>query len=390
MFAELAQMNITALVSMYPYQNVGSSHYTEFVSGNLSAVDVTGAANAYNGCLGGQTLLDAFSPAARNATFQAWSAGYSSLAPQGMRPWMWQDCSEPGRDASLNGRWRFSAGMDEEVGPAWTREYARFISEGYGQQGLNASSYVTLSRASYPGSSALSAALWSGDVGTDFATLQEQVAVAQQASMSGVALWASDTGGYLGGNASDAEWNELLVRWTQFSALTPIFRYHGKRLGGDNDPVCGLTHGDNEFWSFLPFAQAAIAPAMHFREALRPYVLELSKLTAQQGLPMVRPTALAFPADELAAQPSAQASYLFGPALLVQPVTSLGARSATVYLPRLPAGETWAYCFNRSMVWPEGGFNVTVAAPLQEWPLFVREQSPLASLCCRPVARGEA
>jgi alpha-glucosidase (family GH31 glycosyl hydrolase) len=54
---------------------------------------------------------------------------------------------------------------------------------------------VTLSRAAYPGSSALSAALWSGDVETNFATLAAQVRVAQQASMSGVALWASDTGG---------------------------------------------------------------------------------------------------------------------------------------------------------------------------------------------------
>ena len=189
MVAELRAMGVEVVVSWYPYQNTDSVNYGKLVG--LSAVDMRGRNNSYGGCLGGQTLYDAFNPAARAASFDLWTAGYGVHGVS----WAWEDCSEPGRDASLNGNWRYSAGTDTEIGAAWTREHARTLAEGNARRGLNASSYVTLSRAAYPGSSALSAALWSGDVETNFATLAAQVRVAQQASMSGVALWASDTGG---------------------------------------------------------------------------------------------------------------------------------------------------------------------------------------------------
>jgi alpha-D-xyloside xylohydrolase len=367
MVATLTAQGVQTLVSMYPYQNVGSVHYAQFVDGNLSARDATGAVNGYNGCLGGQTLLDAFSPAARNATFDAWTEGYGKYGVS----WMWQDCSEPGRDASLNGRWLFTAGSDAEVGPAWTREYARIMADGNAAAGLNASSFVTLSRAAYPGSWAHSAALWSGDINTTFASMAQQVRVVQSACASGVALWASDTGGYLGnGNASDPVWVELLQRWTWFSALTPIMRFHGKRVGGGPTTACGDTHGDNEPWAFGDAAYAAIAAAIHFREGLRPYVMAANAATAATGAPMVQPLALAFPDDPAAALPASEAAYLFGPSMLVQPVTEYGATNASVYLTIVGPGAAWAYHFNASLRWCRGGVNVTVPAPLDEIPLF--------------------
>ena len=64
----------------------------------------------------------------------------------------------------------------------------------------------------------------------------------------------------------------------------------------------------------------------------------------------------------------AEGSYMFGPTYLVQPVAELGARSASVYL---PAGARWRYYFNSSLQWA-GGQQVQVAAPLEEFPLFVR------------------
>jgi len=368
MFSELRAMGVETVVSFYPYQNVGSKNYDTLVPA-LSAVDTTGATNAFNGCLGGQTLYDAFNPTARSTTFDLWTAGYGRYNVS----WAWHDCDEPGRDMSRNGRWRFAAGTDTEVGPAWAREHSRTMFEGNARVGRNASTFVTLSRAAYPGSWALGAALWSGDVNTTFDTLRQQVRVAQSVAMSGVALWASDTGGYLGGNTSDPVWRELVVRWTQFSAVCPIMRYHGRRLGeppGD-DATCGPTHGDNEPWAFGDAAYAAIVPALHMREALRGYVVATNAATAATGLPMVRPLALAFPGDPLAAEPWVEGSFMFGDALLAQPVTAYGARAATVYLPFVGAGASWAYYFNRSLAWPGGGLNVTVRAPLDEFPLFV-------------------
>ena len=368
MFAELRSAGVETVVSFYPYQNEGSANYAALVPA-LSAVDMTGARDAYNGCLGGQTLYDAFNADARAATFGLWTAGYGRFNVS----WAWHDCDEPGRDTTRNGRWRFAAGTDTEVGPAWAREHSRTMFDGNARIGLNASTFVTLSRAAYPGSWALGAALWSGDVGTTFATLAQQVRIAQSVAMSGVALWASDTGGYLGGNTSDPVWRELVVRWTQFSAVCPLFRYHGRRLGEPPGDIatCGPTHGDNEPWQFGDAAYEAIVPTMHLRESLRGYVMSTNAATAATGLPMLRPLALAFPDDPLAADVRVEGSFMFGDALLAQPVTDFGARSADVYLPRVAAGQNWSYWFDRTLAWPGGGVNVTVRAPLNEFPLFV-------------------
>lgn len=70
---------------------------------------------------------------------------------------------------------------------------------------------------------------------------QVQPVSALHAGLVGQAYWTSDTGGYFGGNVSDPSFQELVVRWSQFSAFSPLMRYHGGRAGpGDpDDPVCG-------------------------------------------------------------------------------------------------------------------------------------------------------
>jgi len=62
--------------------------------------------------------------------------------------------------------------------------------------------------------------------------------------------------------------------------------------------------------------------------------------------------------------------YMFGPAFLVAPVTVQGVTSRNVYL---PAGADWYdYWTNRKYT---GGQSVTVAAPIDQIPLFVRAGS---------------
>src|SRR5437763_13520585 len=62
--------------------------------------------------------------------------------------------------------------------------------------------------------------------------------------------------------------------------------------------------------------------------------------------------------------------YLFGPALLVAPVTEYKARSRSVYL---PAGATW-YDFYTGRV-SRGGRTIIAAASFERIPLFVRAGS---------------
>jgi len=61
--------------------------------------------------------------------------------------------------------------------------------------------------------------------------------------------------------------------------------------------------------------------------------------------------------------------YLFGPAILVAPVTTQGATSRTVYLPQ----TTW-YDF-RTGEKVDGGRHMQADAPLEKLPLFVRAGS---------------
>ena len=369
MATELAALNVTPVASFYPYFNEGSHNWDAFVGGGRVAVNArTGSPRGFGGCLGGDTIYDPFNASARAALFGVFADNYLASAPF----WMWQDCDEPGRDTAQNGAWRYpAAGLDAEVGAAWPREHGRMVAEGFRRRGVPGDGFVTLSRAFFPGSAAQSQALWSGDIEATFGALYQQVRLAQTASMSGVVLWASDTGGYLGGDASDPVWRELLVRWTQFSALCPIFRWHGKRVGGEPPDACGPTNGANEPWAFGEGVLAALTPMFLLRERLRGYVAGLSAEAAATGMPMLRPLALEFPGDVGAASAAAEACFMLGSEWLVRPVTEFGARAADVYLPALGQDAEWVNAFNASLRF-RGGAVVTIDAPLEQVPLFQR------------------
>jgi alpha-D-xyloside xylohydrolase len=372
MVAELAALNVTPIASFYPYFNEGSQNWRAFVSGGRVAVNArTGSPRGFNGCLGGDTIYDPFNASARAALFGVFEGNYLSSGTF----WMWQDCDEPGRDDKQNGQWRYAAGMDAEVGAAWPREHGRMVAEGFAARGMGASDFVTLSRSFFPGSATLGTALWSGDVEATWDSFYQQVRVAQTASMSGVVLWASDTGGYLGGNGTDPSWRELLVRWTQFSSVCPIFRWHGKRVGGEAPDACGPTNGANEPWAFGEEVLNSLRPSFELRESLRGYVAALSAEAAASGMPMLRPLALEFPGDAGAASAAGEACFMLGSQWLARPVTDLGARTADVYLPALGTGE-WVNFHNASQRF-KGGSVVTIAAPLEELPLFQRVASEL-------------
>jgi alpha-D-xyloside xylohydrolase len=64
--------------------------------------------------------------------------------------------------------------------------------------------------------------------------------------------------------------------------------------------------------------------------------------------------------------------YMFGPSLLVAPVTEQGATTKKVYL---PAGTDWYNYWTNERV--QGGQTITVDAPIDTLPLFVKAGSIL-------------
>jgi alpha-D-xyloside xylohydrolase len=203
------------------------------------------------------------------------------------------------------------------------------------------------------------AAAWSGDTLTTFDTFRRQIAAGLNYSLTGLPYWTTDIGGFVGGDTDDPAYRELFVRWFEYGAFCPIFRAHGARK-----------NNQNELWSFGPQAQKILTRYDRLRYRLMPYIYSLAAKTAFENYTPMRALAFDFASDSRVLDISDE--FMFGPSLLVAPVTAQGATSRDVYLPK---GADW-YDFwtGRRMT---GGQTIHRDAPLGLLPLYVRAGSVL-------------
>jgi len=99
-----------------------------------------------------------------------------------------------------------------------------------------------------------------------------------------------------------------------------------------------------------------------------PYIYSLGYHAYKTGAPFMRALFMDFPNDPQVADLGDE--YMFGPAFLVAPVTDQGATSRSVYL---PVGADWYNYWTNERV--RGGQQITVDAPIDRLPLFVRAGS---------------
>jgi len=157
------------------------------------------------------------------------------------------------------------------------------------------------------------------------------------------------------GNYDD--YPELYTRWFEYGAFQPNFRTHG-------------TRNTNEVWSYGKQAQPILEKYLRLRYELMPYIYSLGWYAHETGAPFMRGLFLDFPNDPKVADIGDE--YMFGPALLVAPVTEQGVTSRSVYL---PAGSDWFNFWTNESI--RGGQTITVAAPIDTIPVFVRAGSIL-------------
>jgi alpha-D-xyloside xylohydrolase len=236
---------------------------------------------------------------------------------------------------------------------------------------------LILSRDAYLGAQRNGTMFWSSDIFPTWDALKRQIPTGLDFTASGIAYWGNDVGGwqYLPRehhpahapliDPSDARDNvggyddypELYVRWFEYGAFQPNFRTHGSR-------------NHNEVWSYGGQAEPILEKYLKLRYQLMPYIYSLAYNTNQTGAPYMRALFMDFPQDPRVADVGDE--YMFGPALLVAPVTEQGATSRDVYL---PAGSDWYnYWTNERLA---GGQTVRVAAPIDTLPLLVRAGSIL-------------
>lgn len=206
--------------------------------------------------------------------------------------------------------------------------------------------------------------LWAGDQCVDFSRHDGLVSVipaALSAGLLGNAFHHSDIGGYtsLFGNVRTPE---LLMRWSEMAAFTPVMRTHEGNRPRDNLQI------DED-----PAVLAHFARMTRVWVHLAPYLRGLVAEAAASGLPAQRPLFLHFEADRRTY--AIQDAYLYGPDLLVAPVHAAGADEWQVYL---PAGTDWVHLWSGAS--SGGGRSVRVPAPLGSPPVFFRADSARRAL----------
>lgn len=174
------------------------------------------------------------------------------------------------------------------------------------------------------------------------------------------------------GDVNNPDFHELLLRWFAFGVFSPVFRLHGERvphIHPEKDVIDGVsqmfTGSPNEIYTYGEENYQIMKAFIFMRERLRPYIRACMQEAHELGTPVMRTMFYAFPEDPMCWQQETQ--YMFGPDILVAPITEAGSEGRKVYL---PAGETWQDAKSGEIF--EGGVSVYVAAPVDTIPLFVR------------------
>ncbi len=347
--------NIHGMISIWPEYEYTASPQKAGDQDNYQALDALGALFPSGGT---HHFYDTFDASARTLVYQQI---YDRLV--GAYGWdgIWADNTEPQPyPDSIDMR-----SVDTALGKgalfinAYPLQHAKALYEGWRSVGPNDKRAYVLTRSAFAGQQRYAATTWSGDINCDFETYAKQIPAGLSYAAAGMPYWTTDIGGYWG-HPGRVDWttsesNELFTRWFQYGAFCPAFRIHG---GGSRE-----LYGDQ--WSSETKTNLLLIDNLRYR--LMPYIYSLAWKITNEGYTMMRPLAFDYPEDEEVFDIKDQ--FLFGPAFLVNPVTTAGATSRSVYFPQ---GSWYDFWTGATL---DGGDATSVQAPLSRIPLFIRAGS---------------
>jgi len=365
MVKELKELGIETVVSVWPTIDERSENYGEMADKGY-LVNPDRGMNYHMSWMGNTVFYDTTHPGAREFVWEKCKENYYK---KGIRCF-WLDEAEPEYGPYDFDNYRYYAGPALQCTNIYPVMYAKGFYDGLKKEGET--EILSLVRCAWAGSQKYGTLTWSGDIHSSFRAMREQLQAGLNMCVAGIPWWTSDIGGFVGGDISDPEFKELLVRWFAWGAFCPVFRMHGERspwYEREEEFINGvrqLTSGqDNEVWSFGEENFEILKKYLFIREQLRPYIRDCMKETSENGTPIMRPMFYDFYEDKTAWETEDQ--YMFGPDLLVAPVMEEGVSFRTVYL---PAGEIWTESYTGKKY--EGGQRVTAEAPIDIIPVFVR------------------
>jgi alpha-glucosidase len=180
-----------------------------------------------------------------------------------------------------------------------------------------------MTRASYAGGQRY-ATTWTGDNSSTWNHLKLSISMLLNLGMSGFAYSGADVGGFIGAPSP-----ELMTKWIEIAAFTPIFRAHSEK---------GTPR--KEIWVDGPQHLDIRRQFIEQRYRLMPYLYALADENARTGAPLMRPLFYDYP-DALDAPCEQPTAFLLGDRLLIAPPPVL--ESPQAYQVCLPAGRWYDY-----------------------------------------------
>lgn len=375
MVHELKRMGFEVMVSVWPTVDPSSEHFEEMKAKGYLVKTDRGVRTQLI-VRGNEIFFDATNPDARS---YVWDKVKENYFRYGIRVF-WLDEAEPEIRPYDFDNIRYYLGPSVEVGNIYPALFAKGFYDGMVEEGVT--DVINLVRCAWAGSQRYGAAIWSGDIHSSFEALQTQIRAGLNMSLSGIPWWTTDIGGFSGGDPEDESFRELLVRWFQYGVFCPICRLHGFRKAPRKSSIStggatesGLrdfeTCGPNEVWSYGEDTYTILRELLFLRERLRPYLMEQMEKAHTKGTPPMRPLFYDFPDDEESWDIDDQ--FMFGPDILVAPVTYEGARSRWVYL---PPGSEWKDAATGKTY--AGGQRVECDSPLHNIPVFLKDGNQYA------------
>ena len=292
--------------------------------------------------------IDFFNPQAAAAY---WKNFNERLLPLGIDAW-WQDATEPENDDLVGRRVNNGQWAGELVRNVYPLLVNKTVYEGLLQAGKDP---MILTRCGFPGIQRYGSALWSGDVGNDWETFRRQITAGLGVQAAGIPWWTYDAGGFFrpGDQYTNQDYIERMLRWIQTSVYLPLMRVHGYM-------------SNTEPWNYGEEAEQLFKMSLLEREALRPYIEACAERVSKEGYTLMRPLVFDFTDDPEALKQKYE--YMFGPSLLVSPITEPGVTEWKTYLPKSEGG--WEEIHTGEHY--EGGQIVTTKAFKEFIPVFVR------------------
>jgi alpha-D-xyloside xylohydrolase len=341
MVDQLHRLHVHAMISVWPNFEEGAEIVAQMRQKNM--------------LVPGLNLYDPTNPAARDLY---WDMLPSTLLKKGFDAF-WLDASEPEDDDGNSDRVLHDRRLIAGDGDQFSNAYPFFHSESIYQhwrKTLPSKRVFVLTRSAFLGQQRNAAASWSGDVESNFWSLSRQIPSGLNFMLSGAPYWTTDIGGYgypIAKDTRDASYQEVFTRWFEYGTFCPLFRIHGRRA-----------NHENEIWSYGPVAPILIQYDK-LRYRLLPYIYsEAWQVTANDGT-MMRPLVMDWRTDTTVWKIGDE--FMFGPAILVNPVSEAGTTERSVYLPQ---AATWYDFWTGDGL--AGGQRIHATAPLDRIPLFVR------------------